>query len=170
MRTLPLVLGLALVIVAEPPSQADQPDQRSPLVAPSDSQASSTQIQAATADACPVSESVKDRPPDDPSASSFAIPNGTWYANDGRTMWAWWWGKRSVGDYKVLWIRPVGAQLEIRGRRLDRDGAPPLRAHIPAGYARHTYQASALDFPSAGCWEVNASAADARLTFVVRIR
>jgi hypothetical protein len=116
---------------------------------------------------CTVSEPVQDRPPDDPAASSFASPNGTWYANEARTMWAWWWGKRSVGDYKVLWVRPVGAQLKISGRRLDGE-SPPLAANIPSGYP-YTFHATAIAFPSSGCWQVEGTAGDARLTFVVRI-
>jgi hypothetical protein len=116
---------------------------------------------------CTVSEPITDRPPDDPHASSFASANGTWYANEERTLWAWWWGKRSVGDYKVLWVRPVGAKLEITGRRLDRD-ASPGHAWIPDGY-HHTFQATAIAFPTPGCWQVEGTAGAARLTFVVRI-
>ena len=123
-------------------------------------------VQVKTAE-CEVSRPVADRPPDDPHASSFASPNAIWYANDERTLWAWWWGKTSTGGYKVLWLRPVGAELKIGGQRLDGE-APGLRAQIPDGY-RHSFQASGITFPSAGCWEVVASAGDARLKFVVRI-
>jgi hypothetical protein len=167
MRTIPLLLGLALINLCGPPSHSSRADGGSALVAFLAPQTSTAQARVAERDACPVSQTVKDRPPDDPNASSFASPNGIWYANDRRTLWAWWWGKRSVGDYKVLWVRPVGAQLKISGRRLD-GKADPLRAHIPAGYD-HTYQSTALDFPSAGCWEIEGSAGDARLKFVVRI-
>ena len=47
---------------------------------------------------CEVSPTVSDRPPDDPAASTFASPGGTWYANADRTLWAWWWGKRHNGE------------------------------------------------------------------------
>ena len=167
MRTTWLLLGFALINLGGPLSRADQLNAGSAVVAFSAPQASTVQARAAERDACPLSQTVKDRPPDDPNASSFASPKGIWYANDRRTMWAWWWGKRSAGDYKVLWVRPVGAQLKISGHRLDGEAAP-LRAHIPDGY-EHTYQATALDFPSDGCWEIEASAGDARLKFVVRI-
>ena len=123
-------------------------------------------VQTKTAE-CAVSQPVKDRPPDDPGASSFASPNGTWYANEDRTLWAWWWGKTSTGGYKVLWVRPVGADLQIEGRRLDAD-APAPTAFIPDGY-RQTFQATGITFPTAGCWEVLGSAGEARLKFIVRI-
>jgi hypothetical protein len=45
---------------------------------------------AQTQNTCSVSKPVSDRPPDDPSASSFARPGATWYANEDGTVWAWW--------------------------------------------------------------------------------
>ncbi|HTM25084.1 MAG TPA: hypothetical protein VL225_07805 [Vicinamibacterales bacterium] len=118
--------------------------------------------------ACKPSATVADRPPDDPHADSFASPGATWYANAERTIWAWWWGKTSQGDYKVLWVRPAGARLTVTGRRLD-GAAPPLTADIPGGYP-WTFQASGVTFPTAGCWEVDASAAGKTMRFVVNIR
>src|SRR5829696_2245185 len=102
---------------------------------------------------CPASRPVPERPPDDPRASSFASPHGTWYANEERTLWAWWWGRTGTDGYKVLWVRPIGAQLNVSGRRLDSGSeAPGLTAHIPSGYP-YSFQASGLSFPDAGCWE-----------------
>lgn len=116
---------------------------------------------------CRVSESVQERPPDDPHADSFASPRATWYANPERTMWAWWWGKTYTGAYKVLWVRPQGAELTVTGHRLDGE-APPVTASIPRGYP-WTFQASGVSFPTAGCWQVDASAGGETITFVVRI-
>jgi hypothetical protein len=116
---------------------------------------------------CTESPEVSDRPPDDPNASSFASPGATWYANDSRTLWAWWWGKTPSGDYKVLWVRPPGT-LSVTGKRLDGSSAP-LSAHIPGGYD-NTFQASGLSFPTAGCWQVDANASGQSLRFVVQIR
>jgi hypothetical protein len=115
---------------------------------------------------CTESPHVSDRPPDDATASSFASPGATWFANDSRTLWAWWWGKTSGGDYKVLWVRP-GRVLNVTGKRLDGE-SEPLRAWIPDGYY-NTYQASGLDFPAAGCWQVDATASGQSLRFIVRI-
>jgi hypothetical protein len=115
---------------------------------------------------CTESPHVSDRPPDDPGASSFASPGATWFANDSRTLWAWWWGKTSDGSYKVLWVRP-GRWLVVTGKRLDGPSAP-MRADIPGGYD-NTYQASGLDFPAPGCWQVDAAASGQTLRFVVRI-
>ena len=85
-----------------------------------------------------------------------------------RTVWAWWWGKRTVGEYKVFWVRPVGTHLSITGHRIDENG-PPLTATIPDGYERNTFQATSISFPAAGCWEVRGVAGDAQLAFVVRV-
>ena len=145
MGTIPALLA-AWVLLSGPPSQAGVSQNNS---------------------ACPTSTPVQDRPPDDAHSSTFASPNGTWYANDNRTIWAWWWGQTSTGDYKVLWVRPVGAQLKINGRRVDAD-APALTAWVPGGYY-HSFQASGITFPTDGCWEITASASDARLKFVVRV-
>lgn len=68
-----------------------------------------------------------------------------------------------------MWWRNVG-ELAIEGRRLDSQ-APPLRAilsegspsTLPAGYR---FAATALIFPTEGCWEVTAKVGDASLTFV----
>jgi hypothetical protein len=116
---------------------------------------------------CDVTKRVTDVPPDDPNASSFARSAGGWYANDTRTIWAWWWGRRDAGDYKVLWVRPAGTQLKIEGRRLDGASAP-LTASIPDGYP-WTYHATSIAFPTPGCWQVEGTAGDARLTFIVEI-
>jgi hypothetical protein len=117
---------------------------------------------------CKVSDSVADRPADDPHSSTFASPGATWFANSRRSLWAWWWGKTSAGSYKVLWIRPVGAKLTVTGHRLDADAAP-LSAYIPGGYP-YTFQASGLRFSTPGCWQVDASAGDSTLTFVVSVQ
>ena len=115
---------------------------------------------------CTESPHVSDRPGDDPGASSFKSPGATWFANDARTLWAWWWGKTYTGGYKVLWVRP-GHALKVTGRRLDGASAP-MTADIPSGYGE-SYQASGLRFPRAGCWEVDATASGQTLRFVVRI-
>ena len=115
---------------------------------------------------CTESPHVRDRPADDPGASSFASPGGTWFANDSRTLWAWWWGKTYTGDYKVVWVRP-GRSLRVTGTRLDATSLP-MTADIPSGYG-DTYQASGLHFPEQGCWRVDATASGQTLRFVVRI-
>jgi len=68
----------------------------------------------------------------------------------------WWRGEGVVGA------------LTVEGRRLDGQ-APPLGAEIPNGYGDTGFQASALIFPTTGCWEVTAHAGEAELTFVTRV-
>jgi hypothetical protein len=69
---------------------------------------------------------------------------------------------------KFAWWRGMKGQLMIEGRRLDAV-APPLRADIPDGYGDSGVQASALIFPTEGCWEVTGRVGDAALTFVTRV-
>jgi len=116
---------------------------------------------------CHVSELVKDQPPDGSSVSASASPRPSWYANPRRTIWAMWNGKTYTGSYKVIWFRTQGATLTVTGRRLD-GAAPPMTADIGTG-SPHTIQGSGLKFSSAGCWQIDASAAGETLTFVVKI-
>jgi hypothetical protein len=66
------------------------------------------------------------------------------------------------------WRRAIRGQLRIEGRRLD-DTAPPLRADIPSGYGDFGFQATALIFPTPGCWEVTGRVGTASLTFVTLV-
>ena len=69
---------------------------------------------------------------------------------------------------KFLWWRALpGAPLVIEGHRLD-GVAPPLSSHVPSGYD-WLFQATALIFPTEGCWEVTGTVAGAKLTFVIQV-
>ena len=69
---------------------------------------------------------------------------------------------------KLGWWRGEPGKLRITGRRLDA-AAPPLHAHVPAGYGPRGFQPTGLVFPSVGCWRVVGQVSDARLTFVVKV-
>jgi hypothetical protein len=71
---------------------------------------------------------------------------------------------------KFGWTRGEGlrGKLKIHGRRIDAS-APPLRANIPDGYGDTGFQATALIFPTEGCWEVTGEVGETRLTFVTRV-
>jgi hypothetical protein len=69
---------------------------------------------------------------------------------------------------KFGWRRGVPGPLRIVGRRLD-DPGPPLRAHIPAGYANTGFQPTYMIFPAEGCWEISGNVGPASLTFVLRV-
>lgn len=69
---------------------------------------------------------------------------------------------------KFAWQRGVRGALRIDGRRLDAT-APPLRAHIPNGYGDIGFQATALIFPTPGCWEVTGRVGNARVTFITKV-
>jgi len=116
---------------------------------------------------CEVSRTVSDRPPDDPSAGTFASPGGTWYANADRTLWAWWWGRRYNGEYKVLWVRPRGKEVRVVGERLD--GRPAILRQTFPPNSGATFTPSSLAFPGPGCWRVSATSGTAEVEFVVAI-
>lgn len=73
----------------------------------------------------------------------------------------WWFGARDL----------VG-QLRISGTRLDRR-ARPLRASVHEGAIENTPQlrfwASAITFPTPGCWKVVGRVGTVQLAFVVRV-
>jgi hypothetical protein len=69
---------------------------------------------------------------------------------------------------KFPWWRAVRGKLRIGGRRLDAP-APPLRALVPDGYGDRGFQASAIVFPTQGCWRVTGRVGRASLTFVVQV-
>jgi hypothetical protein len=114
------------------------------------------------------------KPPEDPAVSGSPEP-GYYYINEDASIWAsaWWFGEEKIylraGDQgvKLGWFRPSGAELEIVGKRID-GNAPPLESHVPCCYPTR-FQAAGLMFPSAGCWEITASAEDRVLTFVVSV-
>jgi len=134
--------------------------------------------ESTSASTCPVTEPDWAKPPED-SAVQGSPAYGFYFVNDDRSIWAsaWWAGEEGyhlrVGEEgnKVGWFRPAGALLEISGRRIDGQ-APPLDAHVPCCYPTR-FQATGLTFPTEGCWEVAARAADtaraatSELTFVV---
>ena len=110
-------------------------------------------------------QGVLDTPRDDPNADPFG--SGPWHINADRTIWVWDQMYRAGVGLKTLWIRPSGTQLVVVGRRLDSEAAP-LQAVIPCCYPTG-FQASALLFPTEGCWEVTATAGSSKLTFVTKV-
>jgi hypothetical protein len=67
--------------------------------------------------------------------------------------------------WKFGWWRIRRGTLTISGRRLDAE-APPARGEVPEGYGGSGFQASGVDFPTEGCWEVTGSLDGSTLTFV----
>lgn len=125
--------------------------------------------------ACPMTKPAWVLAPED-SAVLNPPAYGYYFVNEDSSIWAsaWWWGKEKYPLHagkegnKVGWFRPAGADLEISGRRLGGQ-SPPLEANFPCCYPTR-FQASGLYFPTAGCWEVTAKAADSMLSFVVQVK
>lgn len=129
--------------------------------------------ESSPAEACPVTEPTWAKPPED-SAVDNPPAYGYYFLNEDRSIWASAeWARDAEyttlrpgeAGIKVGWFRPAGAKLVITGRRLDGE-EPPFKGQALSGYTTR-FQASALPFPSGGCWEITATARESTLSFVV---
>lgn len=129
--------------------------------------------EAAEQDSCPVTKPVWAQPPED-SAVGGASAYGYYFVNEDQSIWAsssWTEQEHSylIADeegIKTGWFRPDGAELMITGKRLDGESSSLFEASIPCCYPTK-FQVAGLYFPTAGCWEITATAADKALTFVL---
>ncbi|MCB0197587.1 MAG: hypothetical protein KDJ65_36925 [Anaerolineae bacterium] len=121
---------------------------------------------------CPVTKPILAKPPAD-AAVGGTPTEGYYYINQDRSIWAsaWWTGQEEIylraGEEgnKVGWFRPDGAELKIDGQRIDAE-SDPLDTHVPCCYPTK-FQSTGLYFPTAGCWEITAKAADSEIMFLV---
>lgn len=118
---------------------------------------------------CALTRSVHETP-SPLSSEARVLGQGPWFVNSERTIWIWDqpWVAGTVTN--VVAVRPEGTRLSVRGRSLERsDGneSAPLDAAIAAGPL--FFKTGAFLFPTAGCWEVTATAGDQVLTFVTRV-
>lgn len=104
-----------------------------------------------------------------------------WYVGNGK-IWAGVWPggvilarpsdmqpDGSISMKFPFWRAAPGGPLALSGRRLDAP-AGPASAVIPSGYGYSGFQATGLNFPSPGCWELTATAGSETLTFVTEVR
>ena len=70
---------------------------------------------------------------------------------------------------KYPWWRAVTGTLRIEGRRLDGPAVGLRATDVPDGYGVTGFQASAVTFPTEGCWEVTGRVGEASLTFVTLV-
>lgn len=136
--------------------------------------ASTSLAESDSADSCAVTDPAWVKPPED-SAVQGSPDFGYYFVNEDESIWAAaWWHDQDVdylragsGGIKTGWFRPAGATLDITGQRLDGQ-APPLEASVPCCYPTR-FQATGLSFPTEGCWQVTAQAADSELSFIVEV-
>lgn len=164
MKPLNLLLTIALFTTAC--GTASVAAQEQPTIIPPTNTSPAPIPQPTTATGCPVTPAIVAEPPDDPNADPFG--EGPWVINTANTMWVSPVGWTAGPDgNKVMWIRPAGTQLKITGQRLDGDSTP-LEASIPDGYYTD-FQVLGLMFPTAGCWQINATAGENSQEFVVEV-
>jgi hypothetical protein len=139
-----------------------------------DNAATIAPIMTPTEQVCRVTDPVWAKPPADSAVQDEPV-YGYYYVNEDRSIWgsAWWTGEEKFNMHageegnKMGWFRSAGADLEITGQRLDAK-APPLESDVPCCYPTR-FQATGLIFPTEGCWEVTAKAADKVLSFIIRV-
>lgn len=121
---------------------------------------------------CTLTEPTWIKPPTD-SAVLNEPAFGYYFVNEDQSIWASAWQAKDeehpflAGDEgnKMGWFRPAGADLVITGKRLDAK-APPLEADVPVSYPTR-FQATGVYFPTAGCWQIDATAENKELSFSV---
>lgn len=165
LRTTVLFFSLAIFLAACTASSTPELGRPTPPRTPED---------GPSAAVCAVTEPEWAKPPED-AAVQDPPAFDYYYVNRDRSMWAsaWWVGQPerdlrwSEEGVKVGWFRPAGAALQITGRRLDAE-APPLRSEASCCYPTR-FQASDLYFPTPGCWQVTARAAQSELSFILKL-
>jgi hypothetical protein len=125
---------------------------------------------------CPVTPHVTGRPDGTPTVS-----NNHWYANADRTIWVTFLGQSSlrstlgepvdpltsrVPGPKEVWYKPSHSLLTVTGRRIDGD-APQLVYNLSGS---GQIEPSEIDFPTAGCWQIEAKASTSELRLVVLVK
>jgi hypothetical protein len=118
----------------------------------------------ATPASCAVTPAVEAEAPREPRVGPLS---GAWHINADRSIWALQQVWRAGIANKEAWIRPAGVQLVVTGHQLNGSG-PPHKVRIPGNY-RTRFQASGMEFPKQGCWEVKARAGDRELRFVIEV-
>ena len=159
MRT---ALGLAFVIMIGGCAQSE----RSP--AESTPTKSETRSQA---DNCVVTPTIQSPAPENTEGGPPSANVHRWHVNGDRSIWMfdldqWVAGERN----KVAWFRPARTKLDVSGRRLDGE-APPLFVETSktGDEYRHKFQPSIMIFPTEGCWEITAKAAQSEARFVIKV-
>jgi len=111
---------------------------------------------------------VRDDAPHD--ANSDPVRGAYWHQNADQTIWASQplEGYRFVDGDKSYWVRPRGTTLTVSGHRVDGDTAP-LKTSIPCCYLSG-FQIVGLEFPTKGCWAVDAKSGASVLHFVTEVK
>ena len=127
--------------------------------------ASAGSASAALGASCPVTPTVRGNPPAGDATAAFG--EGPWHVNEDRSIWVWAQPYVAGQLVSAVWIRPEGTRLELGARRLDGE-APAVEASFDCCYPER-FKSGGLVFPTPGCWQVDATAGDRRLSFVTEV-
>ena len=127
--------------------------------------------EAATVEGCPVTKPNGMTPPGETPGPRHHGNGSLWTVLHDPTLTVTARNRQPDGsvDEKFPWWRGVSGNLSIRGLRID-GSAPPLRARILSGYGDSGFQASAIIFPTEGCWRVTGTSASRRSRSLFRAR
>ena len=114
---------------------------------------------------CPVTETIRETPPNAELASAFG--DGPWHVNADRSIWVWAQPYPAGQSVTAIWLRPEGTRLAVTAERLDGD-APEVEAEFNCCFPQ-LFKSGGIEFPTPGCWRVDATAGDRRLTFVTEV-
>jgi hypothetical protein len=125
-----------------------------------------------SSNACVLTETYWFKPPEDSAVLDSPVYSYYFVNEDSSILASASWVKEEKSTLnvsqewiKVGWFQPAGVDLIITGKRLDGD-APPLESETSCCYPTR-FQATGLYFPTGGCWEVTAKAAESQLSFIV---
>ena len=180
-RTAAGLVGVLLVVGGltscgrdQPASSAGPAAATATTTAPSTTAASTPRLDAESAKRCPVTLPGHVGPPGVSPHDFFGWRDT--YGNGKLWVGGLWPGgvinadaafinkDGSVG-MKFGWWRVAPGKLRITGRRLDAP-APPARGIVPDGYGATGFQASGVEFPTEGCWEITGTLPTTSLRFV----
>lgn len=129
-----------------------------------------------SANSCTVTPLVTGHPDGTPTVS-----NNHWYANADRTIWVTFLGQNALRSalgepvdpatrkalgHKELWYKPSHSLLTVAGSRIDGNALPIVYNLSGSGQL----EPSEIDFPTAGCWQIEAKTSTSELRLVVLVK
>ncbi len=102
-----------------------------------------------------------------PGAQASDITPRGWFRSEDGKIWAGPDADFHIGSIPFTWLIPAGEQITITGRQINGQG--PFLGVTPGSELGGGYRSDIINFPEAGCWQVNAETSDSRLSFTILV-